>query len=151
MVLTVFPIVAKLSTEETHIVTYVSETVSLPCGHSFKSNLQSVAWKKKDDKGIKVVAEYDIGDTPPVNFYDRMKDRASAIVFPPTLRFPNVSLEDAADYYQCVVIAITGDPIVYYHELTVNGKPLICLKTCCSAYIFPVLKTFRLTFLRMRD
>ena len=116
-----FPVVVALSTEDPHIVGYVSDTITLPCGHTVaKADLEAVVWRKDIEM---IVAEYDIGDDPPVSFYGSMEGRASVKVFPSTLKFSNASLKDAG-VYQCEVFPITDDPIVFRYILTVNGRGL---------------------------
>ena len=63
----------------------MSDTITLPCDHTVaKADLEAVAWRKDTET---IVAEYDIGDDPPVSFYGSMAGRASAKMFPPTLKY----------------------------------------------------------------
>ena len=85
IVLVGFLVVVALSTEDPHIEGYVSDTITLPCDHTVaKVDLEAVAWRKDTET---IVAEYDIGDDPPVSFYGSMAGRASAKMFPPTLKY----------------------------------------------------------------
>ncbi|KAK2175027.1 hypothetical protein NP493_758g01021 [Ridgeia piscesae] len=105
--------------EDPHIVGYVSDTTTLPCEHTVpKSDLEAVVWRKDTET---IVAEYDIGDDPPGSFYDSMAGRASAKVFPPTLKFSSGSLEDAG-VYQCEVFPLKGNAIIHRYTVTVNGS-----------------------------
>ena len=105
---------------------YVSDTTTLPCEHTVaKSDLEAVVWRKDTET---IVAEYDIGDEPPGSFYGSMAGRASAKVFPPTLKFYNASLEDAG-VYQCEVFPLKDEPIVFRYILTVNGRKFLYLDT----------------------
>ena len=107
-------------------MSYVSDTITLPCEHTVaKAELEAVVWRKDTET---IVGEYDIGDDPPVSFYDSMEGRTSAKVFPPTLKFSNASLEDAG-VYQCEVFPLKNDPIVFRYILTVNGRELLCVET----------------------
>ena len=113
--------------KHTSIVAYLSGIATLPCEHPFtKTSLQSVAWTKVGGEDIPVVAEYDTAGVPPVSFYGPVAGRASAEVFPPTLKFSNVSLQDAAEYplyYQCTVFSNKHVyPFRHFTTLTVNGK-----------------------------
>ena len=120
------PVVGELSTEDPHIVGYVSDTTTLPCEHTVpKSDLEAVVWRKDTET---IVAEYDIGDDPPGSFYDSMAGRASAKVFPPTLKFSSGSLEDAG-VYQCEVFPLKGNAIIHRYTVTVNGRELLYLET----------------------
>ena len=117
----VFPVVVALSTVDPHIVGYVSDTITLPCEHTVaKSHLEAVVWRKDT---VTIVADYDIGDDPPVSFYGSMAGRASDKVFPPTLKFSNASLHDAG-VYKCEVFPLKDDPIVFRYILTINGREL---------------------------
>ena len=117
--MTVVPVVGELSTEDPHIVGYGSETSTLPCEHTVpKTDLLTVFWTKDI---VTVVAEYDKGDDIPVHFHQSMEARASAKVFPPTLRFFNGSLKDAG-VYDCKAIPLKDDPIIFRYILTVNGR-----------------------------
>ena len=123
---TVVPVVGELSTEDPHIVSYMSDTITLPCDHNVtKVDLEAVAWRKDTET---IVGEYDVGDEPPVSFYGSMEGRASLKVFPPALMFSNSSLEDAG-VYQCEVFPLVDDPIVFRYILTVNGRELLCVDT----------------------
>ena len=123
---TVLPVVGDLSTEDTHIVGYVSDTIQLPCEHTVaKADLQAVLWRKVY---VMIVAEFDRDDDIPVRFHGPMADRASADVFPPTLKFSNGSLEDAG-VYQCEVFPVIAYPDIYRYKLTVNGKEPHYLET----------------------
>ena len=100
---------------------YVSDTITLPCEHTVaKADLEAVAWRKDTET---IVAEYDIGDEPPVSFYGSMEGRASATMFPPTLKFSSCSMEDAG-VYQCEVFPLKDEPIVFRYILTVYGREL---------------------------
>ena len=121
-----FPVVVALSTEDPHIVGYVSDTITLPCNHTVaKADLEAVVWRKDTET---IVGEYDIGDDPSVSFYDSMEGRASIKVFPPTLLFSNASHKDAG-VYQCEVFPLKDDPIVFRYILRVNGREFICIGT----------------------
>ena len=120
--LTVGLVVDDLSTEDPHTVGYVSETITLPCEHSVtKSDIEAVVWRKDT---VNIVGEYDIGDDPSVSFYGSVEARASAKVFPPTLKFCNASVEDSG-VYQCEVFPLTDDPIVFRYILTINGRAFL--------------------------
>ena len=119
--LTVFSVVGELSTEDPHLVGYVSDTITLPCEHTVaETDLLTVYWTKDI---VKVVAEYEKGDDIPVRFHDSMEGRVNAEVFPPTLKFSRCSLKDAG-VYQCTVIPVKGDPITLHYTLAVNGRYL---------------------------
>ena len=126
IVLTVVPVVGELSTQDPHIVGYVSETITLPCEHNVaKADIEAVVWRKDIET---IVAEYDIGDDPHVSFYGSMEGQTTVKVFPPTLTFSNASLENAG-VYQCEVFPLKGDAIVHRYTLTVNGRELLYLET----------------------
>ena len=121
-----FPVIGELSTEDPHVVGYVSDTITLPCEHTVPmSHLEAVVWRKDT---VTIVAEYDTDDDPPVSFYGCVAGRASAKVFPPTLKFSNGSLQDAG-VYQCEIFPATGDPIVHRYTVTVNGRERLYLET----------------------
>ena len=128
--LTVFSVVVALSTEDPHLVGYVSDTMTLPCEHNVtKADLLTLYWTKGI---VKVIAVYDKGDDIPVHFYDSMERRLNAKVFPPTLKFPSCSLDDAG-VYQCSVIPARDDPITHRYRLTVNGR---CLETHVPRHVY---------------
>ena len=105
---------------------YVSDTITLPCEHIVaKADLQAVLWRKVY---VMIVAEYDRDDDTPVLFHGPIAARASADVFPPTLKFSNGSLEDAG-VYQCEVFPVIAYPVIYRYKLTVNGKEPHYLET----------------------
>ena len=126
MVLTVFSVVANLSTEDPHIVGYVSETITLPCEHNLaKSDVQTLYWTKDT---VKIVAEYDQGDDQPVHFHHSLEGRINDKVFPPTLTISNVALHDGG-VYQCNIIPVIGKQVAYRYKVTINGRERLFLES----------------------
>ena len=135
--LTVFSVVAELSTEDPHIVGYVSDTISLPCEHNLtKSDLQTLYWTKDT---VKIVAEYDQGDDKPVQFHHPFEGRVNVKVFPPTLTISNVALHDGG-VYQCNIIPVKGKQVGYRYKVTVNGRELLYLESHVPLSCVPLHK-----------
>ena len=147
-VFTIVPVVGELSTEDPHLVGYVSDTITLPCEHTVaKADLEAVLWRKDTDM---IVAEYDVGDDPPVAFYESMEGRGSAKVFPPTLTFSSASLEDAG-VYQCEVLPLEDQAIVHRYTLTVNGRELLYLETLQFSFVTCNLKVIICLVAELRE
>ena len=131
----VFPVVVALSTEDTHIVGYVSDTITLPCEHTVaKTDVEAVVWRKDT---VYIIGEYDIGGDPPVSFYGSMEGRGSDKVFPPTLKFSNASMEDAG-VYQCEVLPLTDYATVFSYILTVNGRTFVVISRHLDLIVYLV-------------
>ena len=135
--LTVFPVVGGLSTEDPHRVGYVSETITLPCEHAVaKADLLSLFWTKDNV----IIAQYAKGDNKPVHFHHSLEGRINDKVFPPYLTISNVALHDAG-VYQLNIIPVKGDHTACRCTLEVNGRELLYLKSMspCHVYLWTIL------------